>query len=156
MSLRKRLTLWSAIVLALVVAVLGTLAVLSVRYFLLQRVDINLDQQTTATLNYIYLRQQQNLQSILPDKPVDAVFYTVIDKSGDPVHVDRPMPINADFVVQALQGETVTGTVNQLDGSAVRVMLKPLRYGRTGEIVGVLQASTPLGYIDQVLGELSI
>jgi signal transduction histidine kinase len=143
---------------AVVMVVLGALAVLTVRNFLLERVDTNLDQQTTATVTDIARRQLQNLEDVdtSTDSLVDAVFYTFWGKQGNIVQLDRQMPINADDVSRALQGQKVTDTIPQYDGSPVRVMFKPIRYRPTNEIIGVLQASTPLAYIDQVVNELTI
>jgi two-component system OmpR family sensor kinase len=158
MSLRWRLTLWSSLVLAIVVAVLGTLAVITVRSFLLQRVDTNLNQQTTASLlPFVTQRQEQNLQSISINinNPVDAVFYTIWDNKGQVYQYDRQMPVKPDDITLALQGQTVIDTIPLGDGSTVRVMFKPI-YNHIGQVVGVLQASTPLGYIDQVTSEITL
>jgi signal transduction histidine kinase len=143
---------------AVVVAVLGVLAVFTVRGFLLQRVDTNLDQQSTAWLTDIAVRQQQNLDNIdtSTSQLVDAVFYTIWNKDGKIAQMDRQMPVNVDDVSLALQGQSAIDTIRQPDGSKVRVMYKPIRYTVTNAIIGVLQASTPLAYIDQVISELTM
>jgi len=143
---------------AVVVAVLGILAALTVRGFLMERVDTNLDQQSTATALQIAVRQQQNLDNFdtSTSQLVDAVFYTIWNKDGTISKMDRQMPVNIDDVTLALQGQTVLDTVRQPDGSKARVIYKPIRYTPTHEIIGVLQASTPLAYIDQVVSELTM
>lgn len=156
MSLRWRLTLWSSIVLAVLIAALGVLAVFFVRYFLFENVDANLDRQTTATLSYIFQRQQQNLRGLGDEQRVDAVFYTIINAQGGIESKDRDIPINTDYFLRALDGETVIGTQTLADGSSVRVMLKRIIYHPTGEVIGVLQAATPLAYTDQILRELTL
>ncbi|MEO8286798.1 MAG: HAMP domain-containing sensor histidine kinase [Chloroflexota bacterium] len=156
MSLRWRLTLWSSIVLAVLIAVLGLLAFFFVRYFLFEGVDANLDRQTTATLTYVYQRQDQNLQDLGQENRVDAVFYTIINLEGVIESKDRDIPINPDYVLQALEGDTVVKTQLLPNGGSVRVMLKPIRVRPSNRIGGVLQAATPLAYIDQVLSEMTI
>jgi two-component system, OmpR family, sensor kinase len=99
----------------------------------------------------------QNLQDIgLFNNPVDAVFYTIWDDTGHIFQYDRQMPIKPDDVTLALQGQTVIDTIPLGDGSTVRVIFKPIRYTRTNQIEGVLQASTPLGYIDQLTNEITL
>jgi signal transduction histidine kinase len=159
MSLRWRLTIWSSLVLLIVVALLCALAVLTVHNFLLQRVDTNLDQQSYVTSYQIgqKLEQNQNLDDINIDNNslVDVVFFTVFGTDGTVALQDRPMPTNDTDYARALNGQTVYETIHLPDGSSIRAVFKAL-YDRPQHIVGVLQASTPLGYIDQVTNELTI
>jgi signal transduction histidine kinase len=158
MSLRWRLTLWSSLVLAVFLAIIGGIAIFSVRYFLIQRVDDNLDRQTTATIQYGRLRNNQDLGQVGKEQRVDAVFYTILDDKGQVVRADRDVPVNPDMVGRALDGETLTYPENLPDGSTVRVMLKPvvLRLMDGTLLKGVLQAYTPLGFLDQILNEMTI
>src|SRR6476619_7623414 len=98
MSLRLRLTLWSSLVLAIFLAVIGSIAIFSVRYFLIQRVDDNLDRQTTASIQYGILRHLQDLSQVGNENRVDAVFYTIIDSTGRVQRADRDIPVNLDMV----------------------------------------------------------
>jgi two-component system OmpR family sensor kinase len=158
MSLRWRLTLWSSLVLAVFLAVIGGIAIFSVRYFLIQRVDDNLDRQTTASIQYGLLRHLQDLSQVGNETRVDAVFYTILDANGHVLRTDRDLPVNLDMVGRALDGETVTFTQNLPDGSTVRVMLKPVLYRLLDgtQLKGVLQATTPLTFLDQILNEMTI
>lgn len=156
MSLRRRLTLVSSLVLAVVIAILGTLALLSARHFLIQGVDHNLDQQTDARLTYISVRQDQNLSLPITETRPDAIFYTIIYNNGQIVRKDKEVPINEAEFDLALKGETRIFTQPLPDGSSLRVVLKPIRYVPTGEIWGVLQAATPLAFLDQLLNEMAI
>lgn len=156
MSLRLRLTLWSTLLLAAFLAIFGLLAVFSVNYFLIQRVDENIDRQTTATLSYIFFKQDQNLHNVGDEERIDTIFYTVMDTHGNIVSADRNIPINADEVLQAVDRQIVMQTHTLPDGSKVRVMLKPITDRNSGQVIGVLQAATPLGFIDQILNEITI
>jgi len=157
MSLRLRLTLWSSLVLAIFLAVIGSIAIFSVRYFLVQRVDDNLDRQTTATIQYGRLRNNQDLQQVGNEQRVDAVFYTVLDDKGQIVRAERDVPINPDKVGRALDGETLAYPESLPDGSTGRVMLKPITLVTpNGLIKGVLQAATPLTLLDQLLNEMTM
>jgi signal transduction histidine kinase len=133
------------------------LAIFSVRYFLLQRVDDNLDRQTTASIQYGILRHEQDLSQVGNEKRVDAVFYTILDADGQVVRADRDVPVNLDMVGRALDGETVIYTENLPGGSTARVMLKPVRLLVPGGVNrGILQAATPLAFLEQLLNEMTI
>ncbi|MEO5953884.1 MAG: HAMP domain-containing sensor histidine kinase, partial [Chloroflexia bacterium] len=154
MSLRLRLTLWSTLLLAAFLLIFGVLTILSVRYLLVQGVDQNLDRQTTASLSYV--RWQQSINKVAAENRIDTIFYTILDKDGSVLDADRPIPINTDYFIRALDGEVVVGTQNLPDGGQVRVMLKAIRFADTGEVLGVLQAATPLAFADQIGDEISL
>ncbi|MGA7729657.1 MAG: HAMP domain-containing sensor histidine kinase [Chloroflexia bacterium] len=156
MSLRFRLTLWSTLLLGAFIAIFGVLSVFTVNYLLIQRVDENIDRQTTATLRYIIRIQDQNLAHVGDEDRIDSIFYTILDKKGNIVKYDRNIPIDADRVLRALDREVVVYDQKIHDGSRVRVMLKAITYNPTGEVVGVLQAATPLGFVDQILSEITM
>ena len=127
MSLRWRLTIISTAILALLITIIGVLAVSTVRMFLLQRVDENLDRHTTAiSLRTITSRQQQNLSDVVRNSGLENISYTVINKVGE-VQSDNPLvPINTGNVSRGLAGETLYDTQYMPDGTAVRVMVRPL------------------------------
>jgi two-component system OmpR family sensor kinase len=156
MSLRWRLTIISTAILALLITIIGVLAVSTVRMFLLQRVDENLDRHTTAiSLRTITSRQQQNLSDVVRNSGLENISYTVINKVGE-VQSDNPLvPINTGNVSRGLAGETLYDTQYMPDGTAVRVMVRPL-IAPNEEIVGVLQAAIPIGYIDQAAREVAV
>ena len=158
MSLRWRLTLWSSIVLIVFLAVIGVIAIVSVRYFLIQRVDDNLDRQTAAGIQYGLLRHNQDLSQVGNEQRVDAVFYTILDDKGQIVRADRDVPVDPEKVGRTLDGETLTYQASLPDGGTVLVMLKPikLRLPDGTELKGVLQAATPLAFLDQILNEMTI
>jgi two-component system, OmpR family, sensor kinase len=162
MSIRRRLILGSFAVLAVFSAAFAVLAIFTVRQFvtplLLQNIDENLDRQTTATLLDIYRRQEQNLSNMgtQSQNRFDTIFYTVLDINGKVQSADRNLPINADLVARAADRQTVFDTLALPDGSHIRVILKPITYGFTGPVVGVLQAATPLGFFDQTVNEITI
>jgi two-component system OmpR family sensor kinase len=157
MSLRWRLTLWSSIVLTVFLAVIGVIAIVSVRYFLIQRVDDNLDRQTAASIQYGLLRHNQDLSQVGNEQRVDAVFYTILDDKGQIVRADRDVPVDPEKVGRTLDGETLTYQASLPDGGTVRVMLKPIKLlTPDGPIKGVLQAATPLAFLDQILNEMTI
>jgi signal transduction histidine kinase len=157
MSLQWRLTIISTAILALLITCIGVLAVFTVRVFLLQRVDENLDRHTTAiSLRTITMRQDQNLQDLASNPGLDNVFYTVINTRGEVQSDNFQLPINTENVVHGLNGEIVFDTQYLPDGTAVRVMVRPLQVSPTNEIVGVLQAATPISYIDQAAREVAV
>lgn len=155
MSLRLRLTLWSSLLLVVFLFISTVLALMSVNLLLVQGVDQNLDQQTTATLRYILWKRDQN-PDIGDENRIDTIFFTFFDTDGHVTGQDRNIPINADWVVRALDGEIIVDTLNLPDGGRVRVMLKAIKYMPTDEVVGVLQASTPLTFVDQILSEITL
>lgn len=154
MSLRLRLTIWSTLLLGAFLAIFGALTIFSLRTLLVQGVDQNLDRQTTATVSYV--RWQQSINKAAAETRIDTIFYTIMDKDGNVLDADRPIPINADYFVRALDGEVVVSTVPLPDGGSVRVMLKAIKYAPTGEILGVLQAATPLAFADQIADEITL
>lgn len=157
MSLRWRLTIISTAILAILITVIGVLAVLTVRVFLLQRVDENLDRHTTAiSLRTITLRQDQNLHDVVSNTGLDNVSYTVINTRGEVQTDNIEVPINTENIIRGLNGDIVYDTQYMPDGTTVRVMVRPLHRAPSNEIVGVLQAATPIAYIDQSAREVAV
>lgn len=156
MSIRLRLTVWSAVLFAAFIAIFGALALFSVRYFLVASVDKNLDQQTNATLTYGRFMQEEDLSNVGSGDRIDSIFYTVISVEGKVLYADRNIPFSVDCVLRALNGEVVRETQNLPNGGQIRVILKPITWPATGEVRGVLQAATPLGFLDQILNEITI
>jgi two-component system OmpR family sensor kinase len=154
MSLRLRLTLWSTLLLAAFLLISAVLTAFSVKYLLVQGVDQNLDRQTTATLSYV--RWQQSINKAASENRIDTIFYTLLDTDGNILDADRPIPINADYFIRALDGEVVVDTQRLPDGGQVRVMLKAIKSAQTGETLGVLQAATPLAFADQIVDEITL
>ncbi|HET9495437.1 MAG TPA: HAMP domain-containing sensor histidine kinase [Chloroflexia bacterium] len=157
MSLQWRLTIISTAIIAVLITVVGVLAVSTIREFLLQRVDENLDQHTTAiTLRTINMRQEQNLRDVIDNPTIDNVYYTVINTKGEFESDNPQVPINTENVVRGLQGEVVYDTQYMPDGTPIRVMVRPLRWSGSNQIAGVLQAATPISYIDQAAREVAV
>jgi signal transduction histidine kinase len=157
MSLQWRLTIISTVILAVLIAIIGVLAVSTVRVFLLQRVDENLDRHTTAiNLRTINSRQTQNQYDFLDNPRLDNVYYTVFDDKGNFEYDNFQVPINTENVVRGLAGETLYDTQYMPDGTTVRVMVRPLKYAPTNAIIGVLQAATPITYIDEAAREVAV
>ncbi len=154
MSLRFRLTLWSTLTLAVVFAIFGTLAFFSVRYFLYKSIDDNLERKTTAILLYAQARQTIQLTHSSTTNQIDTVFYTIFDTQGNQQYSDRTLPVNEPLIHEALTGNTTMSTEKLLDGTQVRVWRRPI-YFPGGQLVGVLQAATPLEIPDQILNELA-
>ena len=155
MSLRWRLTLLSTLTMALVFAAFIALAIVTVRYFLYQTIDDNLERQSRQSLNYI-IRHPGDNSGIGGQNQVDAIFYTVINKDGSIRSFDRQIPFTDALFDRALNGETVKQTIFLLDGTRVRILMQPFRYTFTGEIAGVLLAATPLVIADNVETDLSM
>ncbi len=148
--------MWSTLILAAFLAVFGVLAVYSLNYFLIKGIDENIDRQTTATLSYIIFKQDLNLSTLGDEDRMDSIFYTILDPNGNIARADRNLPINDAFVLRALDGETVVATQNLPDGTPMRVMLKPITYSGTGEIAGVLEAATPLVFVNQISSDVTL
>jgi two-component system OmpR family sensor kinase len=155
-SLRWRLTLLSTLTMALVFALFSALTILTVRYFLFQTIDDNLERQSRQSLDFILSRPSGDWSGMNRQNQVDTVFYTVIDAKGHTVSTDRQIPFTDVLFNQALNGETVKQTQILPDGTRVRLMMQPIGLKRTGEIIGVLLAATPLAIADNVQHDLTI
>jgi signal transduction histidine kinase len=158
MSLRWRFTLISTLILALFIAIFGVLAVFSVRYFMINRVDESLDQQATAALRWIILHQATDLTTVMNSNTVSPVFFVVYDDQGRILDSKADLPITPAYLDRALAGERVTVTEPLPDGGNIRSLLEPipdLPDPNTGlsNVLGVLQASTPLTFIDDIINE---
>ncbi len=151
MSLRWRLTLLSVLVMVPVFAIFGGLALFTMRSFHYQQVDDNLQLRATANLLHMSYRHNPDLSELANQDRLDVVFFTVIDKYGRVVSTDRAVPIDPVLFDRALAGETVKKTEAMADGTNVRVLMTPIRNLRTGEIIGVLLAATPLDMTEELL-----
>jgi two-component system OmpR family sensor kinase len=155
MSLRWRLTLLSALVMAVVVALFGTIAYFTVSFFLYRAVDDNLERQVAATLLYGYSRQTGDISQLGERDQIGTVFYTIIDTNGVVHYPSRNVFISDPMYNQAMSGRTVKSTQTLSDGTRVRVLSAPIPIS-DGTIIGVLQAITPLDMTDHLLNELKI
>ncbi|HKP52398.1 MAG TPA: HAMP domain-containing sensor histidine kinase [Chloroflexia bacterium] len=155
MSLRWRLTLLSTLSMALVFAAFSALAVLTVRYFLYQTIDDNLDRQSHQSLDYI-LRHPGVNPGIDNQNQVDAVFYTVMNADGSIRSSDRQIQVSDAMFTRAISGETVKSTQTLPDGTRIRILMQPISSLLTREIVGVLIAATPLVIADNVQYNLTL
>ncbi len=155
MSLRWRLTLLSTLSMALVFAAFSALAILTVRYFLYQTIDDNLDRQSHQSLDYI-LRHPDRNSGIDEQNQVDAVYYTVINADGSIRSQNRQIQVSDALFTKALSGETVKSTQTLPDGTRIRILMQPISSLLTREIVGVLMAATPLAIADNVQYNLTL
>jgi heavy metal sensor kinase len=151
MSLRWRLTLLSVLIMVPMFAIFGGLAFLTVRNFHYQQIDDNLQLRATANLLHMVYRHNRDLSELANEDRLDVVFFTVIDKYGRVVSSDRVIPVDPALFDRALAGETVKKTETMADGNSVRVLMTPIRYGPTGEVIGVLLAATPLDMTEELL-----
>jgi signal transduction histidine kinase len=95
--------------------------------------------------------------SVLSSKDrIGAVFYTIYNADGSIAAADRNMPVDTSLVSEALSGQSPKATLHLPDGSSVRAIYKPIRFTYDGEIVGVLQAATPLDLTDASLREVIV
>jgi signal transduction histidine kinase len=140
---------------ALVFAAFSALAILTVRYFLYQTIDDNLDRQSHQSLDYI-LRHPGNTPGIDNQNQVDAVFYTVMNADGSIRSQDRQIQVSDAMFTKALGGETVKSTQTLPDGTRIRILMQPISSLLTREIVGVLMAATPLVIADNVQYNLAL
>src|SRR5438270_13334848 len=110
MSLRWRLTILSTLVLALVFALFSALAYFTVRYVSYQTIDDNLERQSTADLIYFFSRRPSDLSVLSSKDRIGVVFYTVYDSEGRVVTADRNLPVDADLINEALEGQSPNST----------------------------------------------
>jgi two-component system OmpR family sensor kinase len=155
MSLRWRFTLISTLILALFIAIFGVLAVFSMRFFMIQRVDQSLDQQATALVRYILLQQVTDLRTVKNSNTVSPVFFVLFDRQGDILSADADLPITPAYLDRVAGGETIHVTEPLPSGGNLRTLLEPIPDPHTGlnPSLGVLQASTPLTFIDDIINE---
>jgi signal transduction histidine kinase len=153
MSLRWRLTLWSTLILAVVIALFSTVAYFSANTFTYQLIDGNLKRQTDANLLYIakynLLETEQGTAG-----QFGFVAFTLFDREGQPYRGNDYMgvPLNESLFMKALGGEPVAATEVLPDGTRARVYLAPVRIHN--EIVYVMRAATPLDIPDEYLSQL--
>lgn len=158
MSLRWRFTLFSTLILALFIAIFGVLAVFSVRYFMINRVDASLDQQATAAIRYLILHQVTDLSTVKNSNTVSPVFFVVFNKQGHILSADADLPITPAYLDRVLNGERITVTEPLAAGGNIRTLLEPIPDPSTGfnTVQGILQASTPLTFIDDIINETTL
>lgn len=155
MSLRLRLTLLSIAVLSVLFLVFGAISFGLVSQMLYKPVDDVLELQSTASIVDILRRQEPDLSKIVNTDPLSTVFYTVYDSYGHVVKAERTIVVSDAMVSSALEGGSPKDTIALKDGHRLRVLLVPIRYIVSGEIVGALQVATPLDITDQRLSELT-
>jgi len=140
---------------ALVFAAFSALAILTVRYFLYQTIDDNLDRQSHQSLAYI-LSHPDPKSGIDEQNQVDAVYYTVINADGSIRGSNRQIQLSDALFTKALSGETVKSTQTLPNGTRIRILMQPISSLLTREIVGVLMAATPLAIADNVQYNLTL
>lgn len=155
MSLRWRLTLWYTLVLTVVLALLSALAFVGVKAALYGTIDKTLDRHTTASLLYLLGRNPREFVEMRSEDALGVVSYMVFNSEGGVELAQRDLPVNTDTIQRALGGETVISTQTLLDGRNVRVLARPIPSLSTDQVVGVLQAATPLEITDETLENLT-
>lgn len=155
MSLRWRLTFLSTAILAVVFALFGVIAYFSVRSYFYQTITDNMESKTTSILLYWRARGWISTDLFGPSEQIGAVFYTVYNADGSVVYSDRNLTVNPDLFNQVLAGQDAQGTQLLADGTRVQVLLRPFKRP-TGEVVGIIEAATPLEIPDRILGILQI
>lgn len=155
MSLRLRLTLLSIAVLAVLFLAFSAISFGLVSQMLYKPIDDVLALQSTASIVDILRRQEPDLSKIQNTDPLSTVFYTVYDTQGRVVKAERTIVVSEPLVSEALAGGSPKATVPLADGRRLRVLLVPIRYVPSGQIVGALQVATPLDITDSRLSELT-
>src|SRR3712207_2481437 len=104
MSLRWRLTLLSALVMAVVFAIFGTIAYFTVSFFLYRTVDDNLERQVAAKIIYgrLFRPGGTDITQLSDQEQVGTVFYTLIDANGEVLYPDHNIFISDPMYNQAL------------------------------------------------------
>lgn len=156
MSLRWRLSLVSTVTMALVFAAFSTLAILTLRYFLYQTIDDNLERQSRVNLQALLSPNFGDCSRMSRGSQVDPIFFMVIDTRGRVVCYDRQITVSDDLFNRALNGESIKETKTLPDGTRVRIMISPVSVRGTDEIIRVLIAATPLAIADNVQHDLTI
>ncbi len=156
MSLRIRLVLLSTVGTAVLFAVFGTIVFSLVRDLLYQPIDKLLLKEVESTRYQVILNRPPDLSEVENPDPLSVVFYTFYTPDGELLQSSgRPIPVSDHLVSAALDGETVLDYVVSRDGHRLRVVLTPLYYRPNGSIAGVLQVSTPVDFVDQLLADLT-
>src|SRR6478672_4849449 len=94
MSLRWRLTLYSTIILGLVLVIFGVVAYKAVSGILYAPIDENLRDQSTSNLIYMKLARYHNMKyDAGTTGQFNSVYFTVIDVEHQlaPLHPDYPV-----------------------------------------------------------------
>ena len=94
MSLRWRLTLYSTIILALVLAIFGVVAYKTVSGILYAPIDENLSDQSKSNLIYMQLAHYRNMQIQVGTGQFGSVYFTVIDVEGVLTPLDPEIPVD--------------------------------------------------------------
>ncbi|MDQ3928315.1 MAG: HAMP domain-containing histidine kinase, partial [Chloroflexota bacterium] len=155
LSLRIRLVVLSTVVTAVLFTAFGLIVFQLVRDTLYQPIEQLLQKEVDSTQYQMVLLQPPDLSDVENPDPLSVVFYTFYTEQGELLQTSgRPIPVSDRLVSAALDGETVKDYVVSGDGHRLRVWLTPLYYRPNGHIVGVLQVSTPVDFVDHILAQL--
>jgi two-component system, OmpR family, sensor kinase len=160
MSLRWRLTLYSTIILGLVLVIFGVVAYNTVSGILYAPIDENLHDQSKSNLIYMKLARYHNMQyDAGTTGQFNSVYFTVIDVEHQLAPLNPDYPVDEAVLPAAFAGQEVLDTIRLMNGTRVRILSQPIYETdlRSGEkvITKVLQAATPLDILDQTLSRLS-
>ncbi|MGC8669420.1 MAG: sensor histidine kinase [Chthonomonadales bacterium] len=166
-SLRARLALWHAGLLALTLVVLAALTLILLRRFLHSRADKLLEDYADQTARSIAVELYQSSLQPRPERPrflnkelqewsrqiqvVDA-YNNVVDRSDG--LASHTLPTSMDARVNALKGRTTFETFYDLGEHPVRVVTVPVQMGH--DVPYLVQAAASLEGVDDALRRASL
>ena len=166
-SLRARLALWHAGLLALTLVALAVLTLILLRRFLHSRADKLLEDYADQTARSIAVELYQSSLQPRAERPrflnkelqewsrqiqvVDA-YNNVVDRSDG--LASHTLPTSLDARVNALKGRTTFETFYDLGEHPVRIVTVPVQMGR--DVPYLVQAATSLEGVDDALRRASL
>src|SRR5579859_5495 len=151
-TLRLRLTFWYSAVLALIIALFGTVVYGFTIWTLTRQIDTTLNSTIASIIHASRVQSMSDLQ-VITMPPLgrfgsSVIFVQVWQTDGTlAAATDNNLNYNKPFDPQGLTQQTKSTSNVVVEGHHLRVLTQPLVVG-SGNVLGYVQAATPLDLVD--------
>jgi heavy metal sensor kinase len=160
LPVRWRLTLWYAVLFALILALIGGVLFVWLHEHFSAELDEQVRDQAAAVLDTIRIEGNVAIWQVTPGLEQEGEYFLrVLDTAGT-ILADNgaelgEVALQGSEVDIALDGETTFSSLTLSDGHTLRILTMPVRRdGEDGPIVGVFQLGLDRADIDEVLGQV--
>jgi heavy metal sensor kinase len=160
LPVRWRLTLWYAVLFALILALIGSVLFVWLREHLNAELDEQVHDQAAVVLTTIRIDGNAAAWQVTPGLEQEGEYFLRLLDTDGTILADNGaelggVPLQRNELHIALAGETVFSSLTLDDGQTLRILTAPVRPGgEEGPIVGVFQLGLDRGDIDEVLGQV--
>ena len=156
-TIRVRLTLWYVVLLAVILVAFGAFLYLSLARSLYAELDRSLEDEAQQVDAMVDLAKGRPEFKGRADRLEPGTLVVLQDLGGRRVFAnddDQPVPSLAEALTRASQGSQTLSTVHLLDGTAWRLLTRPLVVKE--RLVGTLQMARPQVQVEATLGHLLV